>query len=141
MKMAVLNVFANLDFSWHQMGVTAKVCAIKLEAIFFPCFFFHSIFLRDTTFPYWFSAFKVLLVWFRKPNWTSLSPAIQRAVAYAQEAVLTSERVFGLFYRHLKDYVADEWEAKLTVGPPTHVSIFLKKLNSSSSLYLGNNGG
>jgi len=25
MKMAVLNVFANLDFSWHQMGVIAKI--------------------------------------------------------------------------------------------------------------------
>lgn len=25
MKMAVLNVSANLDFSWHQMGVIAKI--------------------------------------------------------------------------------------------------------------------
>lgn len=25
MKMAVLSVFANLDFSWHQMGVIVKI--------------------------------------------------------------------------------------------------------------------
>lgn len=48
MKMAVLNVFANLDFSWHQMGVIVKVCAVELYIIF--CFFLLSILLRGTIF-------------------------------------------------------------------------------------------
>ena len=52
MKMAVLNVFANLDFSWHQMGVIVKVCAMKLSIIFFTCFFLLSTLLKATTFPY-----------------------------------------------------------------------------------------
>lgn len=52
MKMAVLNVFANLDFSWHQMDVIAKVCAIKLESHILPLPFLLSIWLRGTTFPY-----------------------------------------------------------------------------------------
>lgn len=52
MKMAVLNVFANLDFSWHQMDVIAKVCAIKLESHILPLPFLLSIWFRGTTFPY-----------------------------------------------------------------------------------------
>lgn len=50
-KMAVLNVFANLDFSWHQMGVIAKVCAIKLNHILHLLFLLSTL-LRDIIFPY-----------------------------------------------------------------------------------------
>lgn len=83
-------------FQLASDGRYCKGLCCKTLSCILLLFFLPSVSLRGAL-PHWVSPVKVLLIWFRKPVWTSfLRTAIQRGMVYAKEAALIAERVLGV---------------------------------------------